>query len=137
MSSSTALVVRVGSLTCGFAIAHVVETLRPLAIRALADAPPAVLGVAVVRGEAIPVVELAALLGLAGDTRARWVVLRTGSRRVAVVVDQVVEVRALPQVTAPAPLLRDLAGALVERIGAIDGELVAVLDAARLVAEAA
>ncbi|MDB4955005.1 MAG: chemotaxis protein CheW [Myxococcales bacterium] len=128
------LVTRVGSLVCAFPILHVIETMRPLPIEPVAGVPDFVAGLAIVRGSPVPVVNAAVLLGGVATPGTRFVIVRTGDRRVALVVDAVLDVRTLePSVLAALPPLvggtnRDI----VRAIGALDAELVVVLDAARI-----
>ncbi|MGN6104491.1 MAG: chemotaxis protein CheW [Kofleriaceae bacterium] len=135
-ASNSVVIVRVSSVSCALPVGVVVETMRPLPIAPLADAPAGVIGTSVVRGAAIPVLDLAAVLGAPAGARGRFVVVRVGERRVALLVDEVVDVRAVPpdDLAAIPPLLRDAARDVVARIGALDRELRVVLDAARLVA---
>lgn len=131
------LFTRVGALGCAIPIEHVIETMRPLPIEPLGDATEPVRGVAIVRGAPVPVVDLAALLGQPGRP-SRLVIVRAGERRVGLLVDAVEAVRELDgaQLAALPPLLRDARHDRVARIGALDAELMVVLDVARLVPEA-
>lgn len=126
---------RSGLLRCALPVSEVVETLRPLPLRPVAGAPPAVLGVAIVRGEPTPVVDLAAAIGApAGVAPGRFVVVRAGERRVALAVGEVLGVRALDaaRLRELPPLLRDARDGAVESIATLDGELVAVIAGARV-----
>ena len=132
-----ALVVTAGARACAIRLEHVAEIMRPLAIEPVSGVPGFVRGVAVIRGEAAPVIDLAALLGCGENSASygRFVSLKLGERRVVLGVDAVigtmslasVELRALP------PLLRDLATEVIEAVGTRDAELLIVLRAARLV----
>ncbi len=132
------LVCRVGTLACAIPVAHVVETMRPLAVETVARLDtPCVIGVAVIRGAPVPVLDVALLLGVAGGERERFVVVRVdGERRVALRVDAVVGVKTLAPETLAAlpPLLRDVGAETVSRLGTLDLALVAMLDASRAVA---
>lgn len=132
------LITRVGRVACALPIEVVVETMRPLPIEPLADPAAGVCGLAIVRGAPIPVVDLAAVLGVTG-TPGRFVVVRAGERRIALVVDAVDEIRRLDDaaVAELPPLLREARGELIARIGRLDEALMVVLDVARLVPEAA
>lgn len=128
------LVAQVGRVVCGFPIAHVVETTRPLPIEPLVGGPRFVAGLAIVRGAPIPVVHAAVLLGGVATLGGRFVIIRSGSRRVALIVDAVLGVRRIdPGILDSLPPLldgtnRDSALA----IGVLDAELLVVLDAARI-----
>ena len=129
------LLVRAGAQICAIPLRHVVETMRPLPLSPLSGVPPFVQGAAVVRGEAAPVVHLSALLGRGGSgPPKRLVLIRSGSRRVLLGVDTVVRVAELPPVDG-VPLLEEAAGGAIAALGALDRDLLAVLDASRLVPE--
>lgn len=114
-----------------------VETLRPLRADPLSGVPPFVRGVAVIRGEPIPVVDLEGLLsGERSRDPARWVVLRVGDRRAALAVDEVLGVGSVVG-DAPAPLLAGACSATIEALAARDRELLVLLEASRLVPEEA
>ena len=49
--------------------AQVVETMRPLGTDSVPEMPPFVLGLAIVRGAAVPVVDVGTLLGKVGGPR--------------------------------------------------------------------
>jgi purine-binding chemotaxis protein CheW len=131
------LLFRAGGLLCGLPLAHVVETMRPLAVEAQAGSPEFVLGVTVVRGQPAPVVDVAALLGAEGPATTRFVALRVGGRPVVLAVDAVVDVRELPigSMPAPPPLLQSAHHDVVAAMGSLDAELLLVLDEARLLPE--
>jgi purine-binding chemotaxis protein CheW len=85
--------------------------------------PPEIIGVCNLRGQVIPVMALASMLGLAGQEPERIVVAELGDRRAGLAVDSVVDVGELPdaseQTSSPY-----LTGAVL-----IDGVLVGILDA--------
>jgi purine-binding chemotaxis protein CheW len=68
---------------------------------------------------------------------ARFVSLRLGERSAALAVDAVLDVRSLAagDLKEIPPLLREAGADLVSAIGALDTELLLVLEAARLVPE--
>jgi purine-binding chemotaxis protein CheW len=137
MMGQQMLVMMAGGQKLALPMEHVVETMRPLPLTPVATAGPGVLGVSVIRGEPLPVVDLGGLLSSQGaDERAkpsRYVSIRVGSRRVALAVDAVIGVRELDATTLheTPPLLRS-SSATVTSLGALDRELIAVLDAGRL-----
>lgn len=129
---STALLVRSAGIVCAIPVEHVREVMRPLASRAVSGAPPWVLGVSVLRGAAVPVVSLAALLSAAPPSPpARLVSLRVADRSVALAVDEVLGVRDCDPRPAP-PLLTKAAGGLIASLSDLDAQLLVVLNAARL-----
>lgn len=131
----SALLVRAGARVCALPVESVLETMRPLPISTLPEAPPFVSGVAVIRGEPVPVVDLHALLGGgAPGVAARFVTVRAGARSVALAVERVLGIEALTASAAAAPpLLSGASAAAVEALASRDGDLLVVLSAARLV----
>ena len=111
--------------------------MRPLPIEPVAGVPEYIEGLAVIRGVPRPVIDAARLLTGHPGTPTRFVVLRTDGGRVALAVEAVLAVSAIPH-----RLLHDLpriageeAEGALERVAAWDGGLVLVLRAARLVPE--
>jgi purine-binding chemotaxis protein CheW len=94
--------------------------------------PPDVLGVRNLRGQVIPVIDLASALDLQSSSdRERMVVVEDSGRMAGLAVDGVVDVGALGEATeeVDSPYLR---GALL-----VDGALVGVIDIAALFARVA
>jgi purine-binding chemotaxis protein CheW len=132
-----AVLCRIGGLRCALPIQQVVETFRPLPVEHVRGAPAFVSGVTIHRGAAVPVVDGRRLFGTASDQPpARFVALRAGDRHVALAVDEVVGIAALPDGAELPPLLSGAAEG-VAAILAADGELWHVLAAGHLVPEAA
>lgn len=121
--------------TCALPLEAVIETMRPLPIEAMKGAPPAVLGMAIVRGAPVPVVDGRRLFGASGHAALRWVTVRAGPRVVALAVDDVIGVRTIDRAALAElpPLVRDAADGAVQAIGAADAELMLLLETARLV----
>ena len=130
--SDLSLLFRARTQLLALPLTHVIETMRPLPIEPLAGAPPYVRGISVIRGEPVPVVDVARLL--CGDESApsRLVTIAVGDRKVALTVDSVLGVRAVPAGSFQAlpPLLEGVD--LVSAIGILDAELMLVLQGARL-----
>lgn len=129
----TSLVVRAGGHLCALPIALVIETMRPLPIRPIAGVDVSVLGVAVIRGAPMVVVDASQLLGRAGAP-SRFVTVRAGSRAIALAVEAVVGVRELAAATLE-PLSSLLAADSLSAIGAADAELIVVLRASHCIPE--
>lgn len=134
------LLVRTGGRLCGLPVAAVAETMRPLPVTPIAGTPAFVRGISIVRGEPMPVVDLAVLLG--GDAEAaevtRFVAVRAGARRAALAVASVVGVAHLdPAAARTMPLVRDACGGALESLRARDEDLLVVLGSARVVPDAA
>jgi purine-binding chemotaxis protein CheW len=122
------------SRTCTLPLADVVEILRPLPVVTVPGAPAFVRGVAVIRGEPVPVVDLALLLaGRSSEAVRRFVVLRSGQRRVALAVDGVQgkleldprRLRSLPS------LVGETSSEVVKAVGLVDDRLLTALEAGR------
>jgi purine-binding chemotaxis protein CheW len=137
-NADQSLVCRVQGRLCALPLGHVMETMRPLPTEAFVGAPDFVLGLAVVRGAPVPVVDAAKLLGAAGVRIDRFVMLKVGTRRIALGVEGVLGVRALPAgaLQELPPLLQDAATDVVAAIGLLDAELLLVLRGTRLLSDA-
>ncbi len=132
-----ALIVMVGTRACAIPVRHVAETMRPLPVELVAGTPKFIPGVSVIRGAAVPVVDLQVLLENGESTAifGRFVTVKVGERRVALGVDRVVGLKLLDptDIGELPPLLRDVDPDLIEAIGTSDAHLLVVLRAARIV----
>lgn len=132
------LICRCGSQLCAFPLEHVVESMRALPVSAVAAMPSYVLGVAIVRGHATPVVALADLIGqMVAAPAARFVSMKWGAGLAAFAVDAVLGVRLLePTLLQEMPtLLREVQSHGVTAIGLLDAQLLLVLQGAHAVPE--
>jgi purine-binding chemotaxis protein CheW len=131
------LLCKIGVRSCAVPLVHVSELMRPLPIEPLADMPPFVMGVAIIRARPVPVLDAGRLVGAPCLNPTRFVTIKTGERLSALAVDAVLGVRALPpgSIAAAPGLLGETNAALVTAMGALDGELLLVLEAARFVPE--
>jgi purine-binding chemotaxis protein CheW len=131
------LICRASACLCAFPLASVAETMRPLPTEPLPQAPAFVRGVSVIRGAPVPVVDAAELLGAGAAVAQRYVTLKLGVRRVALAVEEVLGVRALPAATLAdvPPLLRRSDADTVAAIATLDDQLLLVLRSARLIPE--
>ena len=139
-SVKSVLVMRVGEVLCAVGLEYVLEIMRPLALQPVQKAPDYVLGLALVRGQGLPVVDLGRLLGL--DFRGehgRWVALRCGDRRVALAVESVPGIRRFESgmLQGLPPLLSRGGPQSVRELGALDERLLLVLEQSRLLPEEA
>jgi purine-binding chemotaxis protein CheW len=132
VASLRVLVMRAGSRVCALPSQHVVETMRPLHVTALAGGPSSVLGAALVRGVPTPVVDVGALIGVTDARPGRFVTIRVGQRIIALAVTSVVGLRLLDRESLP-PLALHALGGTLEALAGLDAELVLVLSAARMV----
>lgn len=135
------LIAAVRDVHVGLPIGGVLETMRPVPVRRLGDAPHFVLGVTGIRGKPTPVVDLAILLGLDHrlpvDSQTRWITLRVNEQQVAISVDAVLGLQTIPADEAHAlpPLLAGADISMVERLEQRDQGLLLVLDGARVIPE--
>jgi purine-binding chemotaxis protein CheW len=131
----TLLLCRVDARLYGLPLRHVVETMRPLPFEPLPGAPPYIRGVSVIRGDTVPIVDTAVLLGANESHPGRLVTVAVDDRRIALAVDAVVGIREVP---GPAlhdlpPLLDNVSAESITAIGTLDAELLLVLRSTRLV----
>ena len=124
---------------CAIPVAHALETMRPLPITPLAAMPAFVLGLSLISGVAIPVVDTGFILGAEdAPNTTRFITLRLDGRCVALAVEAVLGVREIApdSLQRLPPLLRDASIEVVSSIGTLDAEFLLVLRAARLLTEA-
>jgi purine-binding chemotaxis protein CheW len=134
---SAALLFRLCAQLCALPVAQVVENLRPLPLHPLTDAPGFVQGLSIIRGEPLPVIDLAALFGKTRQLARRLVVVKTETRRYALCVEEVLGVREIPQETLQRlpPLLGEAERQGVQSIARLDTDLLFVLNSAHLAPE--
>ncbi len=111
--------------------------MRLLPVKPLSNAPEFVMGFSLIRGEMLPVVNLAVLLKERSDAITRFVVVRAGDRKVALGVDAVIGTRnaeAVAMQNLP-PLLSAAQPDLVKAISTLDNELLLLLQTGQLVPE--
>jgi purine-binding chemotaxis protein CheW len=133
------LLCRAGSFVCALPLTNVIEIMRILRIEPIADAPDFVRGLAIIRGVATPVVDIAHLFGGSPAAPHRLVTVKAGTRVVALAVDSVLGVRSMDTAgitEALPPLLRDAASDMVSAIGRLDADLLFFLNTAGIVPEA-
>jgi purine-binding chemotaxis protein CheW len=156
VSGRSWLLCRVGDCQIAVPLAHVVETMRPLPLRAFPGLPPFVPGVSLIRDAVVPIVDLARLVGAGtgpagagestGSTEStestegptsttRLVSVNRGDRTVALRVDAVIGVRTLDGATLQAvpALLDTLDGGALAAVGTLDSALLLVLGETLLV----
>ncbi len=146
------LLIGTGDCVHALPLDHVVETMRPLPVEPLPGCPDFVAGLAVIRGEPVPVVTLAALTGIRRARSERFVTIQvhgradgradermsgqargqTDGRLVALAVERVIGVRRLDAagLAAAPPLLGR--PDLVAHLGTLDGALLLVLETGHL-----
>jgi chemotaxis signal transduction protein len=111
--------------------------MRPPSIRVVSESPPLLRGIAVIRGQATPVIDAGLLLGDEPTVANYLVTIRVGSRNVALAVESVIGVRELSEGAADLPpLLRSAAGKVISAVQTLDSELLVRLQAIRLLPDA-
>jgi purine-binding chemotaxis protein CheW len=127
------LVCRVGTTLCALPIEQVIEVMRPLPVIAIAHAPDCVLGMCVMRGEAVPVVDVARCLSAQAGEPTRFVAVRAGARRIALAVDAVAGTVELSSArVAQVPPLLSAANAAMEAVSTLDNALLMLLESGRV-----
>jgi purine-binding chemotaxis protein CheW len=127
----------VGERICALPLEHVVEVMRVQPIALVEAAPLFVLGLAVIRGMALPVVDLAHLLTGEGCTATRFITLRVGERYVALAVPEVLGTRELDLGSlGQIPPLLEECPSVRRSLGSLDGGLCEILESARIMDEA-
>ncbi|HEY1797499.1 MAG TPA: chemotaxis protein CheW [Stellaceae bacterium] len=126
---------RVGTRRCAIPLAFVTETMRAAGLMPIRDAEGFAVGAAIIRGEAVPVLDTGALLGEPQTDPRRLVAVSVGERRVAILVDDVVGVSAIAEDIASTlpPLLRGAIDRIVGAIDVRDGDFLLRLEASRLI----
>jgi purine-binding chemotaxis protein CheW len=131
------LVCRAGVHFCAFGLESVAETMRPLPVQRLSHTPAFVAGLSIIRGEPVPVVDLAVLLGEPSGPAARLVTVKAGSGVIGVLVHAVIGIR-----TIRAQAVRDLPSVAqgaedkaIAAVGLLDAELLLVLRSSYLISE--
>jgi purine-binding chemotaxis protein CheW len=131
------LLSRVGTRTCAVPVELICETMRPLPIEPMAGMPSFVLGVSVVRGTPVPVIDAARMLGAAADALppGRFVSMRIGARVAVLAVDAVLGVRDITRGSLDElpPLMGEASTDVVEAIGMLDSGLLLILRSGRIV----
>jgi purine-binding chemotaxis protein CheW len=149
------LIASAASRLCALSLSDVGETLRPPSYQPVAGAPSFVRGLALIRGNTIPLLDLGALLGQVTESPQRVITLRVGQhcnsqqgnsqqgsgqhhageRTVGLLVQSVVGVRKLPSgLFESAPkLLGQAAEECVALLGSLDAQLLVVLRSSKIV----
>jgi purine-binding chemotaxis protein CheW len=119
--------VRVAGEQYALPVEQVTEVVELEALTEVPGAPDSLLGLRNLRGEILPVIDLASVLGLHRDAQpARLVVATDGGRHAGFAIDEVLDVAALPE-TSPEHTL-----GYVRQTAVADGALLGVLDAGAL-----
>jgi purine-binding chemotaxis protein CheW len=131
------LLCRAQTRWCAIPILHVVETLRPMPTTPIPGAPSFVDGLAIIRGEPVPVMDLSRFLGATTAHPTRLVCLRTNGGRVALAVEEVQGLRSIASKSShPLPPLMQCADSqVIAAIGMLDAKLLLIMQTARLISD--
>lgn len=129
------LLCRAGSSLCALPLGLVVEIMRKLPIELVANTPPYVHGLSIIRGTPTPIVDTALLCSARTAPFHRLVTVSADTRIIALAFDSVLGVRSIKTDETLPPLLQEAAGDMVSAIGRLDAELLLFLSTARIVPE--
>lgn len=129
------LLARSHGQTYALPLASALETMRPLPADPVEGAPDGLLGLSLVRGRPTPVLDLSRLMaGRATGCPGRYVTLRSPHGPVALAVEEVLGIREIPESSLETvPGLLTGANERIRRIGLLDGQLLYLLEAVRIV----
>jgi purine-binding chemotaxis protein CheW len=129
------LLCRAGRTLFGLPVNQLAEVMRPLPIEHISGMPPILLGLSIIRGLPVPVISAAQLLSNSDTNAERLVTMMIGGRTIALAVGEVIGIRPIaPELLGTSSrLLQNAAPDAVEAIAALDGELLLLLHAARIV----
>jgi purine-binding chemotaxis protein CheW len=129
------LVVRAAASLCAVPLDNVIEVMRALPVRPVTSAPNYVCGLSIVRGEAIPVVDVGLLVGSDATERRRLVTVRTGGRTIALAASDVLGVQSIlvGELKDLPPLLHEAGNDTIAAIGTVDAELLYFLRTTRVI----
>jgi len=134
------VVFKLGKEEYGVDIAQVREIVRWQQITKVPQAPSFVEGIVNLRGQIIPIVDLAKRFSLmSGETSReesrRIVVVHIDGRAIGILVDGVSEILRIPtsQIEPPPPIVAGTMGAdFLRGVGKVDGRLIIILDLNRI-----
>ena len=138
--SSPVVLVRTRHRIYALSLENVVEIMRPLPTAAVPGMPAFLCGLALIRGEPVPVVDLGAFFDEEpdGDKQQRFVLLKIDRRRAALAVEAVLGVFRLEQSLRQElpPLLQGANADIVTAVSVRDRQILLVLQATQLVPDA-
>ena len=132
------LLVHARERLCALRLSNLVETMRPQPIATIPGAPAYVLGMAMIRAIATPVIDLGAALEETGPAcLTRFLTLKSGGRSIALAVDRLIGVQVLSANTLrplPSQLQRGSAQR-IEAMGSLNDQLLFLIEPSQLVPE--
>ena len=130
------LLCQVHEPVCALPLAQLTEVMRPLPLLAVAQSPECVLGLCVMRGAPVPVIDLARCLCARSAAPTRFVALRMGERRIALAVDAVSGTISLdPEQLAAVPPLLSRASSARDAGTALDTRRLMLLQTSRFLTD--
>jgi purine-binding chemotaxis protein CheW len=121
--------VRVGGESYAVAVEHVVEVAQLGTMSPVPGSDRSVLGVRNLRGEVLPIFDLASVLGIRGDSLCECLlVTEHGSLRAGFAIDEVTDVGTIP------PVAEETQSKLLSGAALDDSGLIGVIDVERLYA---
>ena len=126
---------KIGTQEYGLDISQVREIIRHQTVTRLPGGPAYLAGIINLRGKVLPVLELAALLGVesAGGDDRRAIVADSGGSGVGLIVDEVTEVFTLSDDCIEDPRsFSSNSGGLITGVGKRGDRLIIILDSARI-----
>ncbi len=129
------LIARIGSELFGFPVGAVEEIIEIGELRSLPEGDPSLAGLCAVRGRLLPIHRATAVLGELSEPRVELaLVLRVGSQRVGIAVDDAEEVIGVAASELRRPPARGIDERLVRGVVLHEGRLLTLLDTEALAA---
>ncbi|BCJ92245.1 chemotaxis protein CheW [Terrihabitans soli] len=131
------LVYRAGGQLHALPISCIVEIMRPQPIVPVEGAPDYILGLSIIRGQPVPIVDVGRLIGGKASMCSRIVTVRLGARTVGLCADAVLGKQQIGRATLARlpPLLSRVATTAIDEVGTLDREFLFVLQGGCLIPE--
>lgn len=136
LNESLVLSLRSSTTICAIPIKDISEVMRPLPLNVIPDSPIFLLGISVIRGHSIPIVDFGTLVGLnKSKPPEKYVVLKVESRKVALAVENVMGIKKLSRgfMDQLPPLFQNVHPDIITQIGILDEEFLIVIRASKLI----
>jgi purine-binding chemotaxis protein CheW len=131
------LLCRTGTHLWAVPLRQVLEVMRALPIKAVSGAPSYVVGLSIIRGAPLPVVDIGMMISGQATRIERMIAVRTGNRTVALAAEAVPGIWTADKqkLGRLPPLFRDIATDVIAAIGTLDAELLFLLRDTSIVSE--